>query len=493
MELHESIAIALNLPTQEEQEFIKCSLDPWYFLTNYYITIDEDGEERLFPDHQYLCDLIGLIHENNQVSVLKVRQMLFTLAVIGYEIYQGTFKKNTTSVNVSKTKPDAIEIVHRAHFSMSQLPEFFRAERVTPLNRGRIEWVHTGSRIISQPCTPDAVRTYTPQFVFLDEYAYQKYAKEVFQSCKPALNSNGKVVIGSTPSPLQRGAEFRKICLKGRKRGFVHMGISADMNPRKTKEFLAEQRAALGDERYRYEYGMCLERAGAGHIFAKEYNENKNVVTAFPVPKKWKRFRGIDWGPQYACIWFAIDPDPPHNIYAYRELYLRGQPTKIRARRMRQITGKDRIEWSVSDNAGPQEATDMSAEGITTIPCLAKNLMASIWLAKRILSGDGEASQCLYFFDICAELIGEIEEYTGDQFGYPIKHQGAHGVDCCRYFLEMLEFMHQQEDLGEEDDDFGDDDYETDNEYAMIDRGVVEDQWSDDSDDAYFNDRDLDI
>ena len=483
------ISTVLETPTREETEVIRCMLDPDYYIFNYVITIDEDGIELPFPRYGYLEDLVGNIHDYNQLIVLKARQMLFTWTMAAYKSYKMNFFNNQNCLAISKDQPASNEVVRRAQFILENLPDWMCSPLKKPYSTKRIE-NGKNSRLLSLPCTPNVGRVFTAQIILCDEYAYQKYAKLVLRSCRPSLNKNGKLIIGSTPNPERIGVPFRQLCLKARTRGFVSMSLEYKMNPSKDKEWEKEERRSLTKQEFEYEHGLCLDKAGSGLIFEKEYDDAKHIIDPFPIPKEWSRYRVMDFGPHFCCLWLAQDPETK-SLYVYRELYIRGVPTEQRCKMIKIRSKGENIVATVSDSADPQARRDMAKYGVSSIPCRKKDVLDSIWKVRLYLENDGTSEPGLFIFNTCIDLREDIEDYQGDENGYPLKHQGSHGVDCVRYIIVYLEDF-KEGGYNDDDSNVGGE-YEVDKEYGIIDEGVVSDGEYDEDDWSGFEEREIDL
>ena len=85
----------------------------------------------------------------------------------------------------------------------------------------------------------------------------------------------------------------------------------------------------------------------AGQYF-REFSRAKHVAEPFELPAWWRRFRSMDWGYNDPCcvLWHAVDGDG--RVYTYRELYVRRMQASEAARRIRELTGKEHIAYTVA-------------------------------------------------------------------------------------------------------------------------------------------------
>jgi hypothetical protein len=420
--------------SREDIERAKCALDPWYCISRYVHTIDDNGDELLFPNYPYLKKYIYAIHNKRKVLCFKTRQMLISWASVAYAYHLATFKSNQTILFISKKKPDANELVKRVHDIHRNFPDFLKMPfKRGPKSRVKIEFANS-SRIFSMPCVDDAARGYTVNLGFLDEIAFYKNAKGVYQGCRPSLGKGGRLVMVSTPNGDARGKFFREMVKDHVKYGFHRMDVDFTMNPRKDEQWLKEERQNLTEMQWKYEHGLYLGVAGAGAVF-KKYDSDIHVIEAFEIPSNWKKYRTIDFGPNLACIWVAEDPHG--RYYVYRELYIKGRTVEDRARMIIAHSHDENYELTIGDEADPQAMTDFASHGIYCIPSGTKDTIDSIAILEKLFEDVGQ----FQIFDTCKKTAESFEDYMGDENGVPVKHQFDHGIDAIRYLIRKLKKM----------------------------------------------------
>lgn len=121
--------------------------------------------------------------------------------------------------------------------------------------------LHNGSRIISLPGSPDTIVGYSAiSLLIIDEAA--RTPDDLYRSVRPMLAvSRGQLVALSTPFG-KRGwfwdawnrCEEEKA--RGRVEPWARIKVTADQCPRIGKDFLDEERMAIGERWYRQEY-LC--------------------------------------------------------------------------------------------------------------------------------------------------------------------------------------------------------------------------------------------
>lgn len=364
--------------------------------------------------------------------------MLVTWAEVGYAVWKTALHPNLEALLISKNATDSREMVRRAYVIWERLAPELGLELLQGRARSQsvFRWAN-GSRIISLPCVSSAARNRSPAFVGLDEVGYQKDAKGIYHSVQGCMLPHGQLVAISTPNPRKEGAFFRELCKDPARYDFERQDVWPHMHPLKDRAWAASEIRRIGETAFRYEHGLCLDAGGEGQLYAP-FSIERHLEDDVVIPEGWKRYRTMDFGPRFACLWVAEGPPVGSgslgNLVAYRELPLKGLPSSIRARMVRDRSGSENYEFTMSDSADPQARLEMATEGVPSMPCPPKDLLESIWKVKRLFEGDGISSPRLTVSRACPTLIGQLQDLQQDEAGYPLEHQ----IDDLCFAAETL-------------------------------------------------------
>ena len=115
-----------------------------------------------------------------------------------------------------------------------------------------------GSRIIAFPGSEPSIRGFTASLVLIDEAA--QVSKEIYRAVRPSLAvSGGRLILLSTPRGKQ-GIFWREW---NQESGWKKVKVTADQCPRITKEFLDEERRALGPWFAQEYFGEFIQEEGS--------------------------------------------------------------------------------------------------------------------------------------------------------------------------------------------------------------------------------------
>jgi len=290
-------------------------------------------------------DALDIIHDERLTIIMKARQLGLTWLVLSYALWILVFQKGKSVVAISyREDPDAKELIRRLKFILLNLPSWLIRENVKAgADWDGPVWESTVLTItIKHPdgepsvfrsltASPESGRSFTANLVILDEWAFQQYAGEIWESAFPVINrpTGGKVVGLSTN---KRGTLFEYIYRESM-RGlmpFKTIFLPWYTDPRRdTTWYEATKKAIPGG--VLQEYPATVEEAmsaGEGTAFP-EFSRDIHVCEPFPIPQWWYKWRANDPGYTDPFFWVWLTVSPDGIVYAYREYTRRKDDKKI--------------------------------------------------------------------------------------------------------------------------------------------------------------------
>ena len=193
--------VSIDFTKEQVNEVIRCSKDPEYFLNKYIKVISLD--EGIVPFHPYPFqrELVQSF-DTNRFTICKLpRQSGKSVTVTAYLIHQALFRDNINIAILANKRETSFELMAKLQTSYENLPKWLQ-QGVLAWNKGSIE-LENGSRITASSTSSSAVRGFSYNIVFLDEFAFvpTNIAEEFFSSVYPTISSgkSTKVIIVSTP------------------------------------------------------------------------------------------------------------------------------------------------------------------------------------------------------------------------------------------------------------------------------------------------------
>ena len=205
--------------TQEQvKEFIKCSQDPEYFISNYVKVISLDDGIIPFIPYPFQKELVNSFHHNRFTICKLPRQSGKSVITTAYLIHQAIFRDNINIAILANKRETAFELMAKLQTSYENLPKWLQ-QGIVAWNKGSIE-LENGSRITASSTSSSAVRGFSYNIVMLDEFAFvpTQMADEFFASVYPTISSgkSTKVIIVSTPNGMNHFYRLWNDAEKGR-------------------------------------------------------------------------------------------------------------------------------------------------------------------------------------------------------------------------------------------------------------------------------------
>jgi len=193
-----------NFTADQVKEFVKCSRDPIYFISNYVKIINVDEGLVNFVPYQYQTNIITTSVAERFVICKMPRQCGKTTAIVGLMIWYMLFNEEYSIAIFAHKLAQAREILSRIQLAYENLPSWMQ-QGVVEWNKGTIE-LENHSKIIASSTTSAGGRGGSYNLVYLDEFAFvpNNLQERFFASTYPVISSGKttKVLITSTPNGL---------------------------------------------------------------------------------------------------------------------------------------------------------------------------------------------------------------------------------------------------------------------------------------------------
>lgn len=296
----------VKLDLDKLREIKKCAIDPIYFIRNYVYINTKDNGMQLFDLYDFqeaaLKRFLKYRFNINKWS----RQVGKSTVVRGFILWWGIFHKDQLIAMIGNKLSLAKEQMQQLRDSYSRLPVWLQPG-VKLWNKTSIQFSNN-SRIIVSSSSPDNIRGFAINLLYLDEFAFLRpnLATEFIASVMPSISSGKttRCIITSTPNGMnhfydmwqtsleldQAEAEFEK----GNNDLYVRSVVTWDKVPGRTEAWAKAEKVKIGDQRFRQEY-EC-EFVGSG-ITLIDYRCLETLKASDPLP-----FDNSLWPPALAEI-----------------------------------------------------------------------------------------------------------------------------------------------------------------------------------------------
>jgi hypothetical protein len=252
---------------QQIKEFALCAdpVDgPMYFMDNFFYIQHPTRGRMLYHPFDYQRRLIDTYHKYRFSISMMPRQTGKSTSAAGYLLWYAMFVPDSTILVAAHKYTGSQEIMQRIRYAYESVPDHIRAGAVD-YNKGSLTF-DNGSRIVSATTTENTGRGMSISLLYADEFAFVRptIATEFWTSISPTLATGGKAIITSTPNSdedqfalLWKGAnkcvdEYGNPTEVGQN-GFKAYRSFWNEHPDRDETWAAQQRAALGVDRFRRE------------------------------------------------------------------------------------------------------------------------------------------------------------------------------------------------------------------------------------------------
>lgn len=266
---------------EQAMEYAKCEKDPIYFIEKYVKIITLDHGLQPMRLYEFQKKIIKGITDNNKLISACARQMGKTTVMAALFCHYIIFNEGKTCAILANKAATSREILERVKKAYEYLPNFLK-HGIKEWNKGMV-WLENESRILAASTSSSAIRGFSINFLFLDEFAFvpNNIAEEFFTSVYPTISSglSSKLVMISTPNGMNHFYRFWIEALDGTN-GFSHVKAIWSDIPTRTKEWAEQQRKILGDVKFAQE--MEVEFIGSSNTLISGA-KLKSIPTIRPV------------------------------------------------------------------------------------------------------------------------------------------------------------------------------------------------------------------
>lgn len=193
------------------QEYIRCSMDPFYFAEGHMSIINVDQGKIKIKLYDYQREIIQSALDNRRTVAECARQSGKTTAITVFVLWYILFNKDKTVAILANKAETAREILSRIQMAYENLPHWLQ-QGVVEWNKGKFE-LENGSRVIAGATTSNNFRGYAINMLLIDEAAFIENWENFFTSVFPTITSGQttKIVLVSTVNGLNHFWEITKL------------------------------------------------------------------------------------------------------------------------------------------------------------------------------------------------------------------------------------------------------------------------------------------
>ena len=268
------------------------------------------------------------------------------------------------------------------------------------------------------------------RLVVLDE----EHAEEIYEEClRATAEDDGLVVLSMTP--LMGITWPHRVFLREASPEHYTDTITGLDNPHVVSKALRDRFKHLPPEKR--DARLLGKWATAKGIIYPSFSRAVHLVPARVLPPEWPRYRAIDFGIWFACLWAALDPKLD-QLHVYRVLKTYDVKLSENARQINLLSQGERIAWTVADPADKDARRDLAMNhGIHTRPARKAIEPGFDAVAERLAVTEQGHPRLVFHEGVTGALVEEIEQYRRDEKGVVVK-ANDHLCDDLRYLVYQL-------------------------------------------------------
>ena len=291
--------------TQEQiEEVIKCSKDINYFIKTYTKIISLDKGLINFEMYPFQEDMSRTIADNRFTVIKTCRQAGKTTTSAAVILWHAIFNDSYTIAILANKLSTAREILSRVQRGYENLPKWLQQGVVT-WNKTNIE-LENGSQIIAASTASSAIRGFSINFLYLDEFAFvpRNIQDDFFTSVYPTIISgtNTKVVITSTPNGFDLFYKIWINSVEGRNE-YANFSVSWWDVPGRDDEWREKTIANTSEDQFRQEFEA--EFLGSANTLISP-NVLRSLTFTTPISSHYEGSLTVYKEPEKGGVYFCI-------------------------------------------------------------------------------------------------------------------------------------------------------------------------------------------
>lgn len=290
----------------------KSSKDPIYFFNAFLYTYNpkvKDGETphlrfKTFPfQNRLIIEIIDAMRKGNDLFIEKCREMGATYTTLGVFIWLWLFEPGT-NILLGSRKEDYVDnrrgsssgnkdesLFGKIDYMLERLPQFLLPEGYNKdRNFTNMSLINpeNGNVISGESANPNFSRGGRFRIIMLDEFAFWDFGEAVWGSTADTTNCR---IILTTPGIKPSKAKRLRFGKDGEKIKVIT--LTYDMDPRKTKKWLDQQRERRSSEDFSREIMINWELSITGRVYPEIDNAS---VGDFPFMQMEPLYCSWDFG-----------------------------------------------------------------------------------------------------------------------------------------------------------------------------------------------------
>ena len=229
-----------------KQEYVKCALDPVYFMKEYcYIQHPVKGKMK-FNLYPFQEKTLGALKDHDYNIILKARQLGISTLSAGYSLWLMNFHLDKNILVIATKQEVAKNLVTKVRVMHKELPNWLKQACVED-NKLSLRYKNR-SLIKAISSTGEAGRSEALSLLIIDEAAFIKNIDEIWGASQQTLATGCKCIALSTPNGM--GNWFHKTwsAAETGENNFNFIKLHWTVHPNRGQEWRDDQNSLLGPD-----------------------------------------------------------------------------------------------------------------------------------------------------------------------------------------------------------------------------------------------------
>lgn len=204
-----------NLKQIIQQQYLRCSQDPVFFMRNYcYIQHPKRGKIK-FNLYDFQESLLGDLRDSRYNVILKSRQLGISTLSAGIALWNMLFNEDFNVLVIATTQEVAKNLVTKVRVMHDNLPGWLKGS-VEADNKLSLKFKN-GSQIKAVSSANTGARSEALSLLIIDEAAFIRNIEEIWIASQATLSTGGGAIVLSTPNGIGNW--------------FHHIWVDSETNP----------------------------------------------------------------------------------------------------------------------------------------------------------------------------------------------------------------------------------------------------------------------
>lgn len=291
----------IPMSAEQQAEFVKCALDPIYFIENYCRILSLDKGIVPFKMYPFQKKMIIQYINNRFCLTLTSRQLGKTTVMAGYIIWLALFHRSKGIAVLANKGSQAQEIMGRIRTMFEYLP-FFLQPGVITYNKTELEF-DNGSKIFSAATSNSSIRGKSCNVVYIDEAAHIERDMEFYESTYPVISSGEESQVIMTTTPKGSRGMFYMLWREAAdgKNSYSPLKVTWREHPARTAEWAEETKKNIGAPRFKQEFDVEFV-GSAGTLITSDVLEKLEFYNPINEDQHFKIYEKPKQGHRYIAV-----------------------------------------------------------------------------------------------------------------------------------------------------------------------------------------------